>query len=153
MKKFIVGLLGIFVMLGASILYACGAPKVKLEVETQNISIQLNSKDEQPTATVVFAVTSSDDKTIQVPYFTNNGIAKVNDVNYLDDGKGEVVIEGLNEGNTQLVLTAEQGGESKYINIEVYSEVTNMYLKNKMTIIIGYLVNQYKSKENIYFYL
>lgn len=131
MKKFVIGLLSVFVMLGASILSACGSPKINLEVASQNVSIQLNDPDNDPTSVVSFQITGADDATIQTPYFTDKDIAKVNSVTYSTDGKGQVVIEGLNEGETQLVLTTQQGKVQKHINVEVYSEVIEIVNKKE----------------------
>ena len=131
MKKFVIGLLSVFVMLGASILSACGSPKINLEVASQNVSIQLNDPDNDPTSVVSFQITGADDTTIQTPYFTDKNIAKVNSITYSTDGKGQVVVEGLNEGETQLVLTTQQGKVQKYINVEVYSEVVSITNKNE----------------------
>ena len=129
MKKFIVGLLGVFMMLGASILYACGSPKIELTLSTQSVSIQLNG-NEDPISIVYADVTGIDDKSISLNFTIQDEIAKAS-VSQNSEGKNIVEITAINEGETELILSTKQGNIKKSINIEVYSEVTSMTEKNE----------------------
>ena len=129
MKKFIVGLLGVFMMLGASILYACGSPKIELTLSTQSVSIQLNG-NEDPINIVYADVTGNDDKSISLNFTIQDEIAKAS-VSQNSEGKNIIEITAINEGETELIVSTKQGNIKKSINIEVYSEVTSMTEKNE----------------------
>ncbi len=124
MKKFVVGLLTVFMMLGASILYACGSPKVELELSNQNISIQLNGEND-PVSTVNAIVSSTDDKSVSLDFTLDNGVASAS-LSQTEDGQNVITITGLSEGQTELVVTTKQGNVKKSVYIDVYSEVTSM---------------------------
>ena len=129
MKKFIVGLLGVFMMLGASILYACGSPKIELTLSTQSVSIQLNGNEDS--ISIVYAdVTGNDDKSISLNFTIQDEIAKAS-VSQDSEGKNIIEITAINEGETELIVSTKQGNIKKSINIEVYSEVTSMTEKNE----------------------
>ena len=129
MKKFIVGLLGVFMMLGASILYACGSPKIELTLSTQSVSIQLNG-NEDPISIAYADVTGIDDKSISLNFTIQDEIAKAS-VSQDSEGKNIIEITAINEGETELIVSTKQGNIKKSINIEVYSEVTSMTEKNE----------------------
>lgn len=131
MKKFIVGLLGVFMMLGASILYACTETHIELELSTQTVSIQLNNELEDPTATVYANITGTDDKTLNWNLSEDNDVISDVEIVETSDGRSAITITAENVGDNDLVLTTKHGGVQKTIHVEVYTEVTEILNKNE----------------------
>ena len=131
MKKFIVGLLGVFMMLGASILYACTETHIELELSTQTVSIQLNNELEDPTATVYANITGTDDKTLNWNLSKDNDVISDVEIVETSDGRSAITITAENVGDNDLVLTTKHGGVQKTIHVEVYTEVTEILNKNE----------------------
>lgn len=131
MKKFIVGLLGVFMMLGASILYACTETHIELELSTQTVSIQLNNELEDPTATVYANITGTDDKTLNWNLSEANDVISDVEIVETSDGRSAITITAENVGDNDLVLTTKHGGVQKTIHVEVYTEVTEILNKNE----------------------
>lgn len=131
MKKFIVGLLGVFMMLGASILYACTETHIELELSTQTVSIQLNNELEDPTATVYANITGTDDKTLNWNLSEDNDVISDVEIVETSDGRSAITITAENVGDNDLVLTTKHGGIQKTIHVEVYTEVTEILNKNE----------------------
>ncbi len=131
MKKFIVGLLGVFMMLGASILYACTETHIELELSTQTVSIQLNNELEDPTATVYANITGTDDKTLDWNLSEDNDVISDVEIVETSDGRSAITITAENVGDNDLVLTTAHGGIQKTIHVEVYTEVTEILNKNE----------------------
>ena len=131
MKKFIVGLLGIFMMLGASILYACTETNIDLELSTQTVSIQLNGELEDPTATIYANITGTDDKTLDWNLSRDNDVVADVEISETSDGRSAITITAQNVGENDLVLTTAHGGVQKTVHIEVYTEVTQILNKSE----------------------
>ena len=128
MKKFIVGFLSVFMMLGASILYAC-TETVELEMSTQTISIQLNSDVEDPSATIYANITGTDDKTLNWSLLEKNDVIEDVEISQLSDGRTAITIEAQNVGKNDIVFTTAHGGVQKTVHVEVYTEVTKILNK------------------------
>ena len=130
MKKFIVAFLGLFMMLGASILYACGPSNIELSLSTQSVSLQLNGEEADKSTTVIADVTGTDDKSLTLDFVYDDDVASVT-LSQNSEGQNVITITALNEGNTELVVTTNQGSVRQTINIEVYTEVTSMTEKTE----------------------
>ena len=131
MKKFIVGFLSVFMMLGASILYACTETHIELEMSTQTVSIQLNNELEDPTATVYANITGTDDKTLNWNLSEANDVISDVEIVETSDGRSAITITAENVGDNDLVLTTKHGGVQKTVHVEVYTEVTEILNKNE----------------------
>lgn len=129
MKKFFVGLLSIFLIIGASLLVACGTKKVSLSLSTDNVAIKLYSGNEEGDIQTVTATVSGAGN--------NNTIKVVNNYESIigystkpsTSGKTIITIIGKSEGYAELIVITEQGNVSKTISVEVYSEVSSMEQK------------------------
>ena len=130
MKKFIVAFLGLFMMLGASILYACGSSNIELSLSTQSVSLQLNGEEADKSTTVIADVTGTDDKSLTLDFVYDDDVASAT-LSQNSEGQNVITITALNEGNTELVVTTNQGSVRQTINIEVYTEVTSMTEKTE----------------------
>ncbi len=130
MKKFIVAFLGLFMMLGASILYACGPSNIELSLSTQSVSLQLNGEEADKSTTVITDVTGTDDKSLTLDFVYDDDVASAT-LSQNSEGQNVITITALNEGNTELVVTTNQGSVRQTINIEVYTEVTSMTEKTE----------------------
>ena len=130
MKKFIVAFLGLFMMLGASILYACGPSNIELSLSTQSVSLQLNGEEADKSTTVIADVTGTDDKSLTLDFVYDDDVASAT-LSQNSEGQNVITITALNEGNTELVVTTNQGSVRQTINIEVYTEVTSMTEKTE----------------------
>lgn len=125
MKKFFVGLLSIFVLLGATVLTACGGNNVQMELSTQSLEIQIRDDTISPTAEVIVTVTGTDDSYVEVNESEASDILSCS-TQSRDNGQTVITITGISEGEGQIDVTSYQGNITKTINVVVYSEVTSM---------------------------
>ena len=117
-------------MLGASILYACGPSNIELSLSTQSVSLQLNGEEADKSTTVIADVTGTDDKSLTLDFVYDDDVASAT-LSQNSEGQNVITITALNEGNTELVVTTNQGSVRQTINIEVYTEVTSMTEKTE----------------------
>ena len=130
MKKFIVAFLGLFMMLGASILYACGPTKIELNLSTQSVSLQLNGEEVDRSTAITVDITGTDDQSVSLDFVYDDDIASAT-LSQNSEGQNVITITALNEGNTELVVMTKQGSVKKTVSIEVYNEVTSMAEKTE----------------------
>lgn len=129
MKKFFVGLLSIFLLVGASVLSACGEQKPTLSLSRESVEIELYSGDlDSGYETVTAEVFNASDTSISV---SANGYEQIVNVNAqpTTSGKTLITITGLQEGYAEVVVRTNQGNAYKTINVDVYSEVSEMAQK------------------------
>ncbi len=130
MKKFIVAFLGLFMMLGASILYACGPTKIELNLSTQSVSLQLNGEEVDRSTAITVDITGTDDQSVSLDFVYDDDIASAT-LSQNSEGQNVITITAHNEGNTELVVMTKQGSVKKTVSIEVYNEVTSMAEKTE----------------------
>lgn len=125
MKKFLVGMLSIFVLLGASILAACGSSKIELTLSQESISILYDSSE--PSQEVVVASVTGG-KNVEVVASPSNSYENIISASASNVGSNrwEITITALNEGYGEVVVMTNQGNVSKIISVDVYTEVTSM---------------------------
>lgn len=131
MKKFFVGLLSIFLLVGASILSACGSEKPVLTLSQQSVEIELYSGDvDGGYETVTAEVSNASDTSISVSANGYENIVKLS-TEPTTSGKTLITITGLKEGYAEVVVRTNQGNAYKTITVDVYSEVTSMTQKTE----------------------
>ena len=129
MKKFFIGLLSVFLLIGAGILSACGSNKVTLSLSSDYVSIRLYSGAEEGDIAQVTATVSGGSSSISL---INNSQDKFSySTSTLSGGRTLITITGKSEGNGTLIVRTAEGNQSKTINVEVYSEVSAMSAKQE----------------------
>ena len=129
MKKFFIGLLSVFLLIGAGILSACGSNKVTLSLSSDYVSIRLYSGAEEGDIAQVTATVSGGSSNISL---INNSQDKFSySTSTLSGGRTLITITGKSEGNGTLIVRTAEGNQSKTINVEVYSEVSQMTAKQE----------------------
>ncbi len=129
MKKFFIGLLSVFLLIGAGILSACGSNKVTLSLSSDYVSIRLYSGAEEGDIAQVTATVSGGSSSISL---INNSQDKFGySTSTLSGGRTLITITGKGEGNGTLIVRTAEGNQSKTINVEVYSEVSAMSAKQE----------------------
>ena len=129
MKKFFIGLLSVFLLIGAGILSACGSNKVTLSLSSDYVSIRLYSGAEEGDIAQVTATVSGGSSNISL---INNSQDKFSySTSTLSGGRTLITITGKSEGNGTLIVRTAEGNQSKTINVEVYSEVSQMSAKQE----------------------
>ena len=125
MKKFLVGMLSVFLLMGASILAACGSTKVDLTLSRDSVSI-LYDKESLSQEVVVATVSGGND--VVVSASVNNSYENIISASAtaVSSNRWEITITALNEGQGEVVVMTNQGNVSKTISVDVYSEVTSM---------------------------
>lgn len=125
MKKFLVGILSLFLLMGASVLAACGSSKVDLTLSRDSVSI-LYDKDNLSQEIVVATVSGG--KNVSVTASVSNSYENIISAKAtsVSSNKWEITITALNEGQGEVVVMTNQGNVSKIISVDVYSEVTSM---------------------------
>ena len=127
MKRFLVSILGIFLLFGASLLTACGKDKPSLSLSQDTVAIQLYSENEDSSYQVVnadlFGVKEGSIRATVASGYEN--IVKVTTTNS-SSTRASIRIEGLEEGTAQVVVRATPGDITKNIYVTVYSEVSSM---------------------------
>lgn len=127
MKKFLVGMLSVFLLMGASILAACGSSKVDLTLSRDSVSILYDYDTDLPSQEVVVA-TVSGGKGVVVSASVNNSYENIISASAtaVSSNRWEITITALNEGQGEVVVMTNQGNVSKTISVDVYSEVSHM---------------------------
>lgn len=127
MKKFLVSILGIFLLFGAALLTACGGSNPSLKLSQDTVAIQLYAEDEDSGYQIVTAELSGvDSGKIQASALSGyENVVKVS-TSTLSSTKCSIRIEGLEEGTAQVVVRATPGNIEKRINVTVFSEVSAM---------------------------
>ena len=129
MKKFFIGLLSVFLLIGAGILSACGSNKVTLSLSSDYVSIRRYSGAEEGDIAQVTATVSGGSSSISL---INNSQDKFSySTSTLSGGRTLITITGKSEGNGTLIVRTAEGNQSKTINVEVYSEVSAMSAKQE----------------------
>ena len=126
MKKFFVGLISLFIVLGGIILTACRGNSVEISLSTEYLSIQLveGASSEQ---TVTVTVSGTDDTTVSADARGYEDKIDVWD-EPIADGRTLIHIVGKEEtdGYAEVQIRTYQGNATKTIYVEVYSEVSAM---------------------------
>ena len=129
MKKFFVGLLSVFLLLGASILTACGGNSIDMTLSTSTVSIQIKDESVTPEQIVVATVTGTDDSSISASAFGYEEIIDVR-TEQSTDGRTLIYITGKDtEGYAEVLVRTHQGNATSVITVDVYSEVSDMEQK------------------------
>lgn len=129
MKKFFIGLLSVFLLIGAGILSACGSNKVTLSLSSDYVSIRLYSGAEEGDIAQVTATVSGGSSSISL---INNSQDKFSYLtSTLSGGRTLITITGKSEGNGTLIVRTAEGNQLKTINVGVYSEVSAMTAKQE----------------------
>ncbi len=133
MKKFFVGLLSVFLLLGASILTACGSNSIDMTLSTNTVSLQIKDESVTPEQIVVATVTGTDDTAISASAFGYEEIIDVR-TEQSTDGRTLIYITGKDtEGYAEVLVRTHQGNVSSVITVDVYSEVSDMEQKTEET--------------------
>lgn len=132
MKKFFVGLLSIFLILGGSILWACGSETPVLKLSEDSISIQLVPEDSDSGFKIITAEVSgaSDPSIIASAISGYENIISISQGNQVD-GKTPITVKGITEGYAEFMVRAKQGNSYKIVTVDVYSEVSSMKQKDE----------------------
>ena len=131
MKKFFVGLLSMFVLLGATILTACTTNNIQMTLSTQYVEIQIGDDTVPSTAEVTVTVTGTSDSQVSVDARDTSILSYRTEG--LSDGRTVITITGLSEGYGQIYVTSYQGNITKIINVDVFSEVSAMEQRTEET--------------------
>lgn len=133
MKKFLVGLLSVFLIIGGSLLSACGKSETKLELSSQSVEIEINGGEGvSGTIDVAATVSGCDDKTVTVSVDGYENIVTYSTKNY-SDGMTTITLKGLGEGSADVVVTTRDRKVSKTIHVEVFSYVNGMSQKEEQS--------------------
>lgn len=129
MKKFLMGLLGVFLLFGASILSACTSSGTNLVLSKETVEIQIYAGEEESFQTVTAEVLGTDKASISANAKSSyESIVKVS-TSKISETKVSIKIEGLNEGEAE--ITVKSGNQTKYIHATVFSEVSEMTQKTE----------------------
>lgn len=145
MKKFFVGLLSLFLLLGAGVLSACGKGETNLKLSKETVAIQIYSEEEEGYEIVTATMEGTDKASISANAKSGyENIVKVT-TSVISDTKVSIKIEGLNEGDAEIAV--KSGKHTKYIHATVYSEVSEM----KQVVEDGQMKNNFliRGQENI----
>ena len=148
MKKFLVGLLSIFLLLGASILSACGTETAVLELSTESVAIEILTGEEDSGYQIVTAsVSGVSDTTVNASAASGyENIVSVS-VQAISGGRSQIKIRGLYEGQAQVEVVTGHGAVKKTIQVDVFSTISEMSQVNEeITLKNNYVV---KGEENI----
>ena len=134
MKKFFVGLLGLFLLTGVSLLTACGVTRPSLTVSQDHVEVELlySGDDEGGYQTITAQVFDSDDGITATTSAGYESYIKVSS-EPLTNGQYLITIQGLNEGYAEFNVSVNGSNVSKTVTVEVYSEVTSMEQKVEET--------------------
>ncbi len=135
MKKFIVSILGIFILFGACLLSACGKTNPSMTLSQDTVAIQLYSEDEDSSFKIVTAQLSGV-KDGSVTATAVGGYENIINVSTtrLSDTKFQIKIEGLEEGDAEIVVKGTPGNIQKKIYVNVFSEVSSMTQKEEIQV-------------------
>ncbi len=142
MKKFLVGLLSVLVLFGATLLSACEKNKIDITLSQQSVSLELHGADEtQSTATVNATITGGDDVRITASVLGGyeNSIVSVS-TKYVSSKRTDIVLTGLSEGEAEVTVRTNQGNVVKYIYVTVFSSVSSMEQREEPGDKTNYLV-------------
>ena len=129
MKKFFVGLLSMFLVLGAGVLTACGSDRVEMTLSSDTVSVQIKDENVSPEQVVTVTVTGTDDTSISASAFGYENIIDVR-VEPSTEGRNLVYITGKDtEGRAEVIVRSHEGNASQVISVDVYSEVSAMEQK------------------------
>lgn len=129
MKKFFVGLLSMFLVLGAGVLTACGSDRVEMTLSSDTVSVQIKDENVSPEQIVTVTVTGTDDTSISASAFGYENIIDVR-VEPSTEGRNLVYITGKDtEGRAEVIVRSHEGNASQVISVDVYSEVSAMEQK------------------------
>jgi len=129
MKKFLIGMLSVFLLFGASILSACGSNGLTLTLSKETVEIQIYSGEEEDYQIVTAEVGGTDKASISASAMSGyENIVKVS-TSTISDTKVSIKIEGLTEGDAQIAV--KSGDVTKYIRATVFSEVSEMTQKTE----------------------
>ena len=126
MKKFLVGLMSIFLLIGGGLLSACNAGKGTINLDSQSVEIELNGGE--GLAQITANVSGGKDSRVNVSWNGYENIIEAS-VSHTSSGKNTITIKGLTEyANAELVVSAA-GCESKVVSVTVYSYVSSISQK------------------------
>ena len=126
MKKFLVGLMSIFLLIGGGLLSACNAGKGTINLDSQSVEIELNGGE--GLAQITANVSGGKDSRVNVSWNGYENIIEAS-VSHTSSGKNTITIKGLTEyENAELVVSAA-GCESKVVSVTVYSYVSSISQK------------------------
>lgn len=129
MKKFWVGLLSTIILLGGSILSACGSPTVTIDLDKQHVDICLND-DSEHKALISATVNGIDEGRVTASSSYEN-IASASVVYNSITGKNDITINAIAEGDADIIITSDYDSSVKTIvSVTVYSEVKSMTQKD-----------------------
>lgn len=128
MKKWMVALLGIFMVLGTCLFTACDTEKVNLTLSQENVNILIRSDEVGSGEQIVTAdISGSKDYSIEV---SANGYDEYIEVRKekVSDSKTNIIIKGVSENDTPSVVTVKvaPGNIEKNIYVNVYSEIRHL---------------------------
>ncbi len=131
MKKFIVSLLGIFLLFGAGILSACGKSNPTMTLSSDTVAIQLYSQDEESSKTITANLSGVKEGSIKASAVS--GYENIIDVSTtrLSSTKFSIKIDGLEEGDAEIIVRGTPGNIVKKIQVNVFSEVSAMSQKEE----------------------
>lgn len=122
MKKFLVGLMSIFLVLGGGLLASCQQGGGRIELSSQSVEIEL--VDGQGQATVTASVSGAKEDNITLSCVGYENIIQASATKNAS-GQSIITIKGLQEGEGILKVSAT-GCQSKEIGVTVYSYITSM---------------------------
>lgn len=149
MKKYLIGLLSIFLIIGGVFFTACGKEVPSLTLSHESIEIELVQDDDEGGYQIVTAeVSGVKNPTIQANSVGGyeNIIEEVK-VQKTSSGKAQIIIKGKTEGYGEVVVSTAQGFISKIIKVNVFSYVSFMEQRENDSV----KSNQYvvKGQDNI----
>ncbi len=135
MKKFIVSILGIFLLFGAGLLSACGKTNPSMTLSQNEVAIQLYSDDEDSGYKIISAQLSGV-KDGSISASAASGYENIIDVSTtrLSATKFSIRVEGLEEGNAEIIVRGAPGNIVKSIYVNVFSEVSAMTQKEEQQV-------------------
>lgn len=129
MKKFLVGILSVFLLFGASIISACTSSSTTLTLSKETVEIQIYAGEDEGYQIVTAEVEGTDKASISANAKSGyENIVKVT-TTAVSGTKANIKIEGLNEGYAEIQV--KSGSQTKYIHATVYSEVSEMSQKTE----------------------
>ncbi len=133
MKKFWLGLLSTIILLGGSLLSACGGVDITITLSDTHKEICLND-DSDHNSTVIATVNGIDGGTVTASSSYEN-IATASAVYNSVTGQNVITINAISEGEAEIVVTSNYDSSVKsVISVTVYSNVLSLSQKQEDTL-------------------
>lgn len=128
MKKWLVALLGIFMVFGSCIFSACNQETAKLTLSQESVSIEIRSDELGSGEAIIFADVSGAEKYSITASASGYDEYITVSTSQVSNTRTNITIKGVSENDTPSVVTVRvaPGNIEKYIYVDVYSQIQSI---------------------------